>query len=45
VHALADVHDTSRRIGCAKADPTGFGVGWIAQLVPSQRSANVKLFV
>jgi hypothetical protein len=43
VQALADVHDTSSRIGCWAAEPAGFGVGWIAQLAPSQRSANVAV--
>jgi hypothetical protein len=39
VQALGDVQDTpSRELLSA---PAGLGVDWIAQLVPSQRSANV----
>lgn len=38
VQALADVHDTPRRL--ATSVPAGMGVGWIFQLEPFQRSAN-----
>jgi hypothetical protein len=38
VQALADVHDTP---SSSPGESAGFGVGWIVQLVPSQRSANV----
>ena len=40
VHAFGDGHDTaSRSLFLA---PTGFGVGWIDQLVPFQLSASVS---
>lgn len=40
VQAVAVGHDTaSRRVSAA---PVGFGVAWIAQLLPSQRSAKVS---
>ena len=34
MHAVADAHDTG-----LDSEPEGLGVGWIVQLVPSQRSA------
>jgi hypothetical protein len=37
VQTLADVHDTP-----SSTPPGGFGVRWIVQLLPFQRSANVK---
>ena len=39
VHAVAEVHDTPRRL--LLGGPLGLGVVWIVQLVPSYRSANV----
>ena len=41
VHALADTHDTPD--SWTKSAPAGLGVVWIAQLVPSHRSANDTL--
>src|ERR1700730_2292988 len=40
VQAVAAVHDTPiRKLPVA---PVGLGVGWIAQLLPFQRSASVR---
>jgi hypothetical protein len=41
VQALADVHDTA--YSALLVAPAGAGVGWITQLVPSQRSANITV--
>ena len=38
VHAAGEVHDTAVKALCGAA---GLGVAWIAQVVPSQRSASV----
>jgi hypothetical protein len=40
MHAEADVHDTPSRL--LFDEPLGFGVGWMAQDLPFQRSASVK---
>ena len=40
VHAFGDGHDTANR--SLVVAPTGFGVGWIDQLVPFQLSASVS---
>ena len=39
VHDLDDAQDTPRRL--LSVTPAGFGVGWIDQLLPFQRSASV----
>jgi hypothetical protein len=39
MHTLDDAHDTPRREILVPA--TGFGVPWIVQTLPLQRSANV----
>ena len=39
VQALAALHDTPASV--LSLDPVGLGVGWMVQLVPSQRSASV----
>ena len=41
MQALADVHDTPP--STLRVAPAGFGVGWITQLVPFQRSAKVTV--
>jgi hypothetical protein len=40
VQAVAEVHDTPERELCL--DPVGFGVGWIAHVVPFQVSTSVS---
>ena len=39
MHEVSDVHDSPESLAEL---PEGLGVGWIDQVVPSQRSANVK---
>ena len=41
MHALAELHDTAD--SSLPSAPVGFGVVWIAQLVPFHHSANVTV--
>lgn len=40
MHAAVDVHDTPLKVGPGPYMPTGLGVLWIDQLLPSQTSAT-----